>query len=92
MPVTVRIIGLVGGGTSPFDGLYLVDYDPTRPGTAPNGQRLSAHIEVTDDRAKARRFDGPVEAHAYWRTESGRPYPMNRPLTAFMIDVESLSA
>lgn len=91
MHVVIKILGLVGGGRSPFDGLYLVDYDPTRPGRAPNGQRLTAHIEATVEQAKARRFDGVVEAHAYWVTKSGRPYPEDRPLTAFNLEMEEVN-
>lgn len=86
--VAIQIIGPVIGGTSPFDGQWLVEYDPTRPGTGPAGEPMTAHIVCSPDRSQARRFADAVEAHGYWRTESGRPYPEDRPLTAFSVVIE----
>lgn len=88
-PVAIRLIGLASGDCpTPFDGQWLVDYDPTRPGTGPSGEAMTAHIVCSGNPAKARRFATPVEAHAYWTAESGRPYPMNRPLTAYTVALE----
>jgi hypothetical protein len=87
-PVVLKIGGLATGGPSPFDGQWLVDYDPTRWGTGPGGEPMLAHIVCSPDRAQARRFTNAAEAHQYWRAESGRPYPADRPLTAFTVLIE----
>lgn len=86
-PVTIRLLGLNGGGATPLDGQWLVEYDPTRPGTGPGGEPMTAHIVCTPDPAAARRFPSVVAAHACWTAESGQPYPRNRPLTAYNIDI-----
>lgn len=86
--VVVQIVGLVNGGPSTLDGLWLVEYDPRRPGVDPGGAPMSAHIACTPDRDEARRFNSVIEAHNVWRTPSGRPHPEDRPLTAFSISIE----
>lgn len=85
----VRFQGLAAGGPSPFDGMWLVEYDPGRPGVAPDGRPMLAHITATDDPAKAQRFTSIADFHDLWRATSGRTRPdgrPDRPLTAF--DVE----
>ncbi|SRR6266704_681667 len=89
--VSIRLVRLASGARSPFDGQWLVEYDPTRPGTAPDGRPLTAHIACSPDPADALRFASVAEAHACWVAESGQPYPADRPLTAFTISIEAAS-
>jgi hypothetical protein len=85
----LRIVGLCDGTPTAFDGKYLVDYDPTRPGVDPEGHEMIAHIEVTADPAQAREFRDAREALECWRRSHGmRQDGMpNRPLTAFTVEV-----
>lgn len=95
---TIQIIGL--GSTSwlhtPFDGEYLVEYDPERDGIDPLGRPMAAHIVTTKQRADARRFKDQLEAWEFYRQvckrrPRRRPDRMpNRPLTAFTISVEPI--
>lgn len=87
----IKIIGRVDGRPSPFDGQWVVDYDPKRPGTDPDGKPMTIHLRCSPDRAQARRFPNPVAAHDYWRTPSGKPHPADRPLTAFHIMIEEVA-
>jgi len=79
--------------SEPFEDTYLVEYDPTREGVAPDGRELIAYIAVTTDKAKAKVFPSIVEAFECWRQEygvriiDGKP---NRPLTAFTITFENV--
>lgn len=84
-PLGIYIVGLTSGNPTPVAGQWLVEYDPTRSGVNPAGEPVPAHIVCSPDPAKAMRFADEVEAHRCWTTESGRPYPMDRPLTAFSI-------
>ena len=86
----IRIINLATGGTTPLDGQWLVEYDPTRPGTGPNGEPMTAHIVCSPDPAGARRFVDVAAARAYAWAKSGRPYPADRPLTAYTVAVEEV--
>jgi hypothetical protein len=87
-PVTMRILGLASGDmVTPFDGQWLVEYDPTRPGVDPTGQPMTAHIVTTPDRSQARVFPDGVTAWREWKRESGLPYPRNAPLTAFSTSI-----
>jgi hypothetical protein len=99
MSAVIKIVGLMGsaGLPSPFDGKWLVAYDPDRPGRDPLGAPMIATVEVTDDPAKAARFATATEAWAEWTRVSttnptrpdGRP---NRPLTAFTVEISTVSA
>lgn len=85
--VRILIIGLSDGSVTPFDNTYLVEYDPTREGIAPDGSIMLAHIVTTSNIAEAKVFPSTLEALECWRTaygfrEDGLP---NRPLTAFTI-------
>lgn len=90
-PVVIRIMGMLGRET-PFDGQWLTEYDPTRPGTDPStGEPMRAHLVTTPDKSQALRFDGWAEAHALWRKDTGHTRPdgePDRPLTAFNICIE----
>lgn len=90
--VVIQIEGLVGQTSSPFDGEFLVEYDPERDGRDPQGAPMLAHIVTTPDREKAKRFANYPEASECWRRvckrkptrPDGRP---NRPLTAFTVAI-----
>ena len=89
MSVRMRIIGTSEGPTA-FDGQYVMEYDPSRPGVDPEGREMVAHIVTTPDPEKARIFETLEEALALWKQshgirEDGRP---NRPLTAFTVTFE----
>lgn len=89
--VGVRLLGLHHGARSPLDGQWLVDYDPTRPGTGPQGQRMNAHIVCTPDPTKARRFPDMAAALDYVQTTSGRVRgdgQPDRPLTSYHLAIE----
>jgi hypothetical protein len=85
----IQIGSLVAGGTSWCDGQYVVEYDASRPGTAPDGSRMRCHLITTPDPAKATLYT-KVEAHALW-TSVDRRSPVradgkpNCPFTAFSV-------
>lgn len=90
-PVTIRILGLASGEyVTPFDGQWLVEYDPTRPGVAPAGRPMTAHIVTTANRDEATVYPDGVAAWQEWRRESGLPYPRNAPLTEFSISITAV--
>lgn len=95
---TLRIIGPANatfGDSTPFDGKYVVHYDPEFDYVAPNGQRLTCVLNVTSIRWTAKQFDSHLEALEYWRKQCQRT-PLrpdgepNRPLTYFTCVVEPL--
>jgi hypothetical protein len=89
--VVIQIVGLVHGGSSPFDGQWLVEYDPARSGRTPDGKPMTAHIVCTSDPAQATRYPSPYQAHRLWIATSGllRSDGLpDRPLTAFNIAIE----
>jgi hypothetical protein len=89
--IGIKILQLTAGGCTAFDGKWLAEYDPTRPGIDPNGNPMRAHIVVTDDPAKAMQFTDALDAHAVWTTESGSTEPgRDRPLTAFTVALEPI--
>ena len=88
----MQIVGLVVGGETPFDGQFLVEYDPDRAGVAPDGSPMLAHILTTPAIGAAKYWPLGGEALEEWRRASkrwptrpdGRP---NRPLTAFTVEI-----
>lgn len=90
MPYIIEIVCLADGQRHPYDGSYVVTYDPS-VGSQP-GECL---LDVTRDPACARAFPTAMEAVAYTRQvdqrqpvrPDGRP---NRPLTAFTLSIEPL--
>ena len=85
---TIKIIGLINGQPTEFDGKYLVEYDPT-PTEDERGEFV--HLVVTDDRAEALQFPSTAEAYECWRAVSkkgpradGMP---DRPLTAYCVEI-----
>jgi hypothetical protein len=94
--VGLKIIGLIAGGPTPFDGEWLSEYDPDRDSTEPTtGAPMVAHVRTTPDPAKALAFESAVDAMNEWKRVSksapvrpdGQP---NRPLTAFTVEVSPL--
>lgn len=80
------IVGTVQGVPTPADGSYLVDYDPTRPGTG----GWACHLEYTHDPAKAKVFAHQGEALELWKKVSGKTRPdgkPDRPLTAYTVEI-----
>jgi hypothetical protein len=94
VPSIIRIVGRDAGPSTPFDGQYLVAYDPGQYGFDPTGRPMLAHIECSADRAEAKVYADPMEAWAEWaRVDPRNPIrpdgKPNRPLTFFTITVES---
>jgi hypothetical protein len=94
------VIQLIGcnAGETPFDGQYLKEYDPDRPGIDPRGIPMLAHIVATPFKGEAMRFPDAISAWDYWK-QTSRTYPIreydgrpNRPLTAFTITVIPVGA
>lgn len=86
----VQLIGLANGETSPFDGQYLVEYDPTRQGHTPDGKPMICHLVTTPDCTKATRYTTDAASLLYQWTDGERPDGQpNRPLTAFHIIFEA---
>jgi hypothetical protein len=65
--VKIQIVGLGNGEPTPFDGKYLVEYDPSRAGMDPEGNEMVAHIVATEDPAQAKEFATLEEALETWR-------------------------
>lgn len=85
---TIKIIGMADGEPTPFDGQYVVEYDPTRDGVDPNGDPVMCHLITTPDKEKALHLR-PAEALEFWRKAhglraDGKP---NRPLSAFTVQI-----
>lgn len=89
----LRIIGLINGPATEFDGQYLVEYDPTTPSVSPDGIPMTAHLRTCPDLAGAHVFRVGSDAVDLWRSPSGRTRPdgeRDRPLTAFTVSLESI--
>ena len=90
--MVVHFICTADGSASPFDGGYLLHYDPEAH--KPDGSYDGGLLETTKDPAQAQQFSDIMEALEAWRTGptcpchalrcDGKP---NRPLTAFTIEV-----
>lgn len=85
--LTIKLIGLVQGIPSEFDGQYVVEYEPHR--WADNV--IGAHLVTTSDRTKALQLPAG-RAQALWAMSRGtRPDGKpDRPLTAFTAQIERL--
>lgn len=70
---------------------YLLGYDPDYQPEGYDGP-VSGFVDVTNDPARAKRFDHPGDVHDLWRQQSttvphrpdGEP---NRPLTRFTVEI-----
>ena len=83
-------------GVTPFDGQWVVEYDPTRGGADPAGNRMLAHLVTTPDRAQAWVFTDATELTDCLFRESGRrdgPQGRpDRPIMAFTLATEPAEA
>jgi hypothetical protein len=83
----LRIVGLVNGGSTPFDNQWLVSYDPDYHW--PDGTYDGGDLRTSPDERDARQFIDVKAAVEYWRQghgtcADGKP---NRPLTAFNVEI-----
>lgn len=90
MNLVMQIIGLTTCQPTPFDGMYLMEYDPDQSGVDPNGNPMLAHIACTSDPLQAKRYVDLMALRDDWarvsKTQPIRPDGgPNRPLTAFTI-------
>lgn len=83
----IRIVGLVDGTPTDFDGQYIVEYNPSRAGTHPvTGRPMPVfHLVTTPDIRRATRFVASAVADLYRAVDSRNPTRAdgepNRPLT-----------
>ena len=87
MSVRLKIIGLLGGSPTEFDGKFVKAYDPSYH--LPGGEYDGGILEVTDDPDEALQFPYAAAAIECWRKShgiriDGEP---NRPLTAFTVEL-----
>ena len=93
MSLVIKIVGLVNGEGSAFDGQYVVEYDPSRDGVEPGTDRpMMCHLVTTPDVEGAQVFDSVSDVHRLWtQVDSREPLrldgKLNRPFTAFTIEV-----
>lgn len=90
--VLIKVLGLVNGGSSEFDGQYLSEYDPSRKSYSPSGLAMMCHMRTTSNPDKAMQFEHIVSAIKLYQKNHGlRPdgHP-NRPLTAFTVAFEPI--
>lgn len=92
MPVIVKILGLVDGSKTPFDGRYLIEYDPTQQGFAPDGKPIQCLLVTTENASEATQFHNMTIAVEVCRRADGvRPDGLpNRPITAFNLEFEAV--
>lgn len=91
MAVVILLVTYADGHTTPVDGQYLVDYDPTWLDIGEYGLLIKT-LKTSPDIADAKRFDDAGAAFECWRMVSpnnpmrpdGKP---NRPLTAFTVEL-----
>src|SRR5260370_38524681 len=85
------IVGQLNGETAPFDGQWVMEYDPSRRGVDPNGKQMIVHLVTTDNPLLAKEFPTVLDAEECWKRsfgmrKDGRP---NRPLTAFIVEIQT---
>jgi hypothetical protein len=89
---TIRLLGLVRGGHTSFDGQWLVEYDPNRNGVDPaTGAPMACHLVTTPDVRQATLFD-LAEAFALYRAiDKRRPgHEPQRWLTAWTVSFDEV--
>jgi len=94
--VVIRVIGLVNGTPTAFDGQYLVEYDPDRPGLEPiTGRPMQCHMVTTKRLSDATVFTTESAYEVYKRVDQRNPIRSdgnpNRPLTGFTVAFEKLT-
>lgn len=90
--VVIRIVGLINGQPTAYDGQFLVEYDPSRDGAEPGtGRPMLAHIVTTPDLDKATRWEAGQALEVWRAVDSRNPVrpdgKPNRPLTAFSVEI-----
>jgi hypothetical protein len=88
--VRIKLVGLVSGGQTEFDGRYLVDFDPLPLRDAGGEEGEFIHLDTTDNPAMAKLFSSCEDAYNFYIQSSGRMRPdgeMDRPLTAFSVEI-----
>jgi len=92
MMTTLKIHSRVDGVRTPYDGAFVVDYDPTIGGLDKDGVPWVS-LTVTWDPNKAKRFETADKAIEYWRQTTGgfrldgQP---DRPLTVFNCEIAAV--
>ena len=86
----IKIVNYSSGDDTPFDGQFLVDYDPARPSVASDGTRLPFTLLTTSEREKAKEFESGAAAFDCYLAANGvrRDGKPNRPLTAWTVTFE----
>lgn len=93
----IRILSLVDGTPTDFDGQYVVEYDPSRIGTHPvTGNPMPVfHLVTTPDISRATRFSSAETVDLYRAVDRRNPVRAdgepNCPLTAFSVETETIS-
>jgi hypothetical protein len=85
----IRLCGLASGEPTPYDGMYVREYDPRRAPDDPESE-LCCHLVVTSDPERALQFPSAMDALAFWRRDTGRRLrdgTPERPLTAFTVEI-----
>lgn len=84
-PVVLRLLHRADNQPSPIDGKFVVEYDPTRIGSLPEGvPDVLGHLIVTARPAEAKHFPSAIAALEYWQQPSKRGRgPGDRPLTGY---------
>lgn len=90
--IAIKIVGLADGSETPFDGQYVMEYDPARDGQDPDGNPMLAHLRTTPVASEALGFDGLRELRKLlYAVDQRRPVrpdgKPNRPLTAFTVEI-----
>jgi hypothetical protein len=89
----IRVLGLVNGPTTSFDGQYVLEYDAGRDSREPGTHNLmTCHLRTTPNPRQATQYT-TEQAHQLWtQTDPRNPTrpdgKPNRPFTAFTIALE----
>jgi len=91
MPSVIRLVGLISGQPHPFDGAYVVEYDPS-PAYLPPRECV---LRVTTDKTRAKQYvDNRAAFNEVHRVDKRNPIRadgrLNKPLTAFNISIERI--
>lgn len=91
MAFVIKIVNIPNGRAgrkgTPFDGQYLVEYDPFRR----ERNIIEAHLVTSPNLDQAKRFASDADATAYAKVSRGvRPWDgrPDRPLTAFTVTID----
>lgn len=73
--LVIRILGLVDGTPTDFDGQYIVEYDPSRVGIQPvTGAPMPVfHLVTTPDISRATRFSSSEAVDLYRAVDHRNP-------------------